>query len=149
MRRVVAGEGVEVADQPTEAELADLKREGFRGVVNLRHDGEPDQPLSPAAEGLVVEGLGLDYAHIPVGGAPLSREAVEAFGQFLDRHSGEPVLVHCKMGGRAAALVVARLALREGWSAETALREAEARGLTLPPPLRILVANFLSENGPA
>jgi protein tyrosine phosphatase (PTP) superfamily phosphohydrolase (DUF442 family) len=41
-----------------------------------------------------------------VGGAPLSGPGVGAVCDFLDRHSDGKVLVHCRKGGRAAALVL-------------------------------------------
>src|SRR5690349_20826141 len=67
---------ITVADQPTEADLSALKGEGYVGVVNLRHDGEPEQPLGTSAEGERVRSLGMDYLHVGVGGAPLTAEGV-------------------------------------------------------------------------
>ena len=55
---------------PTEADLRALKDEGYVGVVNLRNDGEPEQPLGTAAEGERVRSLGMDYVHYGVGSAP-------------------------------------------------------------------------------
>ena len=40
---------ITIGDQPTEADLSQLKQEGYTAVVNLRNDGEPDQPMSTAA----------------------------------------------------------------------------------------------------
>src|SRR5262245_34882535 len=98
-------QGITLADQPTEEELRGLKAEGYTGVVNLRNDGEPEQPLSTAEEGTVVRMEGLDYLHYGVGGAPLSPGGVASVCDFLDRHAGGKVLVHCRKGARAAALV--------------------------------------------
>src|SRR5262245_5647653 len=104
-----------IADQPTEADLANLKKEGYAGVVNLRNDGEPEQPLSTAEEGDRVRSLGMEYLHVGVGGAPLTEPGVKAFCNFLDRHKEEKVLVHCRKGARAAALVVLHRAISERW----------------------------------
>ena len=38
--------------------MIQLKQEGYTGVVNLRNDGEPDQPLSTADEGTKGPGAG-------------------------------------------------------------------------------------------
>src|ERR1700712_3045732 len=92
---------VTIGDQPTQADLARLKAEGYTGVVNLRNEGEPDQPLGVAAGGGEVRALGLGYLHVGVGGAPLSRQGVQAVSDFIDGH--EKVMVHCRKGGRAAA----------------------------------------------
>ena len=64
---------VTIGDQPTEADLARLKAEGYTGVVNLRNDGEPEQPLGTAAEGEEVRALGMDYLHMGVGGVAADR----------------------------------------------------------------------------
>src|SRR5438128_725113 len=96
--------GITVADQPTEEELRGLQGQGYAGVINLRNDGEPEQPLSTGEEGARVRAMGMDYLHYGVGGAPLSEEGVGPVCDFLDRHSGEKVLVHCRKGARAAAL---------------------------------------------
>ncbi len=61
---------ITIGDQPTEADLEQLKHEGYVGVVNLRNPGEPEQPMSPQAEGEKVRTLGMDYLHYGVGGAP-------------------------------------------------------------------------------
>ena len=49
---------ITVGDQPTEADLERLKQEGYVGVINLRNDGEPDQPFSTTEEGNKVRALG-------------------------------------------------------------------------------------------
>ncbi len=61
---------ITIGDQPDEGDLRALKKEGYVGVVNLRNDGEPEQPLGTTAEGDVVRALGLDYLHVGVGAAP-------------------------------------------------------------------------------
>ena len=91
---------ITIGDQPTEADLAELKREGYTAVVNLRNDGEPDQPLSTALEGTKVRELGMDYLHHGVGSASLTVQGVKEVCDFIDKHSqeSEKVLVHCRRG---------------------------------------------------
>jgi uncharacterized protein (TIGR01244 family) len=142
-------ESIRIADQPSEADLRALAGSGVRGVVNLRHDGEPEQPLPPGPEGDLVRSLGLDYLHVPVGGAPLDPAGVAAVADFLDRHTAEgQVLVHCRKGGRAAALVLLHLARRNGWTASQAVNQAAAIGLPLEGNLRLLVEQYLTQNPP-
>ena len=99
---------ITIGDQPTEADLKQLKQEGYAAVVNLRNDGEPEQPLSTRDEGAIVSELGMDYLHYAVGSAPLSPEGVSAVADFIDQYAQEPnkVLVHCRKGGRAVALLL-------------------------------------------
>lgn len=145
MQRKPIGPDLEIADQPTEAELKVLRDEGFVGVVNLRHDGEPEQPLRPADEGALVGGIGMDYLHVGVGGQPLTEPVVGAVCDFLDAHAGQKVLVHCRKGGRAAALVLLHRARTEGWTAAEAIERGKAIGLAVDGPLRTLVENYLAD----
>jgi uncharacterized protein (TIGR01244 family) len=135
-----------VADQPTELDLETLKRDGYAGVVNLRNDGEPDQPLGTAAEGDRVRALGMDYLHFGVGAAPLAESEVNAFRDFLDAHEDEKVLVHCRKGGRAAALVILHRALSEGWKTDELDKRAQALGVPLEGNLRTLVEQYLRQH---
>ena len=139
--------GITLGDQPTESDLRALKDEGYVGVVNLRNDGEPEQPLGTAAEGAAARGLGLDYLHYGVGSAPLTEAGVGSVCEFLDRHAGDgKVMVHCRRGGRAAALVLLYQAQRNGWSPDEALAKGKAMGLEVEGGLRTLVENYLKEH---
>lgn len=132
-----------IGDQPTEADLQALKDEGYVGVINLRNDGEPEQPLGTAAEGEKARALGLDYLHYGVGAAPLSVEGVSSVCQFLDDHADGKTLVHCRKGGRAAALVLLYKADAENWSPEEAVDKGNALGLGVEGGLRNMVETFL------
>lgn len=137
---------ITIGDQPTEDDLKALKAEGYAGVVNLRNDGEPEQPLSTAAEGEQVRALGLDYLHYGVGSAPLSESGVQSVVDFLGQHGSEKVLVHCRKGGRAAALVLLDQAQRQGWTADEAVAKGKAMGLEVEGGLRTLVENYLRQH---
>ena len=137
---------ITIGDQPTEADLAELKEEGFVGVVNLRNDGEPDQPLSTGAEGKKARALGLDYLHMGVGGAPLTKTGVDAVCDFLERHASGKVLVHCRKGSRAAALVLLQQARARGWPPSRAIAEGEKLGLVVEGGLRTVVEQYLGEH---
>ncbi len=118
---------ITIGDQPTEADLDRLKAEGYTGVVNLRNDGEPEQPLGTAAEGDKVRALGMAYLHLGVGAAPLTQSGVESVCDFIAGQ--DKVMVHCRKGGRAAALVLIQQAQAQGWSPGEAA--AKGRGLGL------------------
>jgi uncharacterized protein (TIGR01244 family) len=136
---------ITIGDQPTEADLEQLKREGYTGVVNLRNDGEPEQPLTTVQEGERVRALGMDYLHYGVGAAPLSQAGVTAVCDFLDRHSQEPkkVLLHCRKGGRAIALLLLQQARAQKWSAADVIAKGKAMGLDVDGGLKTLVESYL------
>jgi uncharacterized protein (TIGR01244 family) len=139
---------ITIGDQPTEDDLRRLKAEGYVGVVNLRQPGEPEQPLSPTAEGEKVEGLGMEYLHYGVGGAPLSEEGVTAVSDFVDRLAvGQgKVLVHCRKGGRAVALLLLQQARANKWQPEEVIAKGKAIGLEVDGGLRMLVETYLQQH---
>ncbi len=137
---------ITIGDQPNEGDLSALKEEGYVGVINLRNDGEPEQPLSTLAEAGHVQGLGLDYMHYGVGAAPLSEQGVDAVRRFLDAHAEGKTLVHCRKGGRAAALVLLYLSQTEGWAPDEAMTKGNALGLQVDGGLRQLVETYLRDH---
>jgi uncharacterized protein (TIGR01244 family) len=138
---------ITIGDQPTEADLKTLKDEGYAGVVNLRNDGEPEQPLSTTAEGAKARALGLDYLHYGVGSAPLTASGVASVREFLDRHAGSgKVMVHCRKGSRAAALVLLHQAKANSWKNDEVFAKGKEMGLELDGGLRTLVENYLKEH---
>ncbi len=142
---------IQVADQPDLSDFQALVSTGFRGVVNLRQDGEPEQPLGPEREGEEVRALGLGYLHCPMGGTPLTREMVEGVSEFIEGCSkdGGRVLVHCRKGGRAIAMVLLALARQEKWNPGEVIAEGQELGLVVDGPLRMIVEDYLQREGTA
>jgi len=141
-------DAITIGDQPTEEDLARLKREGYVGVVNLRNPGEPEQPLSPSEEGEKARSLGLDYLHYGVGGAPLTEQGVTGVCDFVDRHArgGQKVLVHCRKGSRAVALVLLQQARANNWTPDEAIAKGKEMGLVVDGGLRTLVEIYLAQH---
>ncbi len=139
---------ITIGDQPTEADLEQLKHEGYVGVVNLRNPGEPDQPMSPQAEGEKVRALGLDYLHYGVGGAPLADPGVTAVCDFVDRHAqgSQKVLVHCRKGGRAVALLLLQQARANQWTPEEMISRGKAMGLEVDGGLKMMVEAYIQSH---
>jgi uncharacterized protein (TIGR01244 family) len=135
---------ITIGDQPTEADLARLKAEGYSGVVNLRNDGEPEQPLSTSAEGEKVRALGMDYIHMGVGGSPLTERGVKEVCDFISAHG--KVMVHCRKGGRAAAIVLIHQAQANDWSAAEAAAKGRGLGLEVEGGLRSIVEKYLDDH---
>ena len=135
---------ITIGDQPTEADLARLKAEGYTGVVNLRNDGEPEQPIDTQAEGDLVRGLGMAYHHLGIGAAPLTKPKVDAACDFIAGQ--EKVMVHCRKGGRAAALVLIQQAQAQGWAPGEAAAKGRGLGLEVDGGTRAVVEGYLDAN---
>jgi uncharacterized protein (TIGR01244 family) len=135
---------ISIGDQPSESDLSKLKAEGYTGLVNLRNDGEPEQPLSTAVEGDKVRALGMDYIQMGVGGAPLGEAGVKAVCDFIDAQG--KVMVHCRKGGRAAAIVLIHQARVNGWSAAEAAAKGRGLGLEVDGGLRSIVETYLDDH---
>jgi uncharacterized protein (TIGR01244 family) len=139
---------ITIGDQPTEADLTELKQEGYTAVVNLRNDGEPDQPLSTAAEGDKVRELGMDYFHHGVGSRSLTVQGVKEVCDFIDKHSqaAEKVLVHCRRGPRAIAILLLQQARIQKWTNAEVFAKGKAMGLELDGGLKLMVDQFLQDS---
>jgi uncharacterized protein (TIGR01244 family) len=138
---------ITIGDQPTEADLVQLKQDGYTGVVNLRNDGEPEQPISTTDEGKKVRALGMDYLHLGVGAVPLTTQGVTAVCDFIDQHSQgtDKVLVHCRRGPRAIALLLLQQARAQKWTNAEVFAKGKAMGLELEGGLKMMVDHFLQD----
>lgn len=124
---------VTVGAQPSEDQLQQLGKQGFKSVVNFRTDGEEEQPLSPQAEGEKVKAAGMEYLHIPVSMKSMGPEQVDQFRKkFPDLP--KPVYAHCKSGKRAGAIVMMNMAVEQGMSGDQTLQQAEQMGFKCDQP---------------
>jgi uncharacterized protein (TIGR01244 family) len=124
---------VTVGGQPTEEQLQELARQGFKSVVNFRTEGEADQPVSPGEEGAQALAAGLEYLHLPVSMKALDPATVDQFRQRY-RELPKPIFAHCKGGTRAGAMVMMHLASEQGMSGQQTLDQAEQMGFKCDQP---------------
>lgn len=133
MKRGKLTDKIAVADQPTADEIRGLKAEGFTTVVNLRRDGEANQPLSPAEEGRVADAAGMNYHHIPVDPNDPQPEQAAALKAVLNEAKG-PVFLHCAGGPRATVMALAALGIKDK---DAALAGAAKAGFPITNPNQI------------
>lgn len=118
---------ISAGGQPTEEDIAALKDKGVRKIINLRRDGEQNQPLSPAAEGDAVKRAGMEYLHIPVDPKNLDPSSAVAVAKAIEEADG-PVYVHCAAGGRAVTHALLADGKVQGSSADQVFKKAEEIG---------------------
>ncbi len=124
-----------IGGQPDETALARFREMGVTAVVNLRSTAEVnDRERVPFDEAAVVDSLGMEYVHIPLGGDdhPYTPQAVDRLAGVLKHHGG-PVLVHCTVAWRASYMWSAYLVREQGFTLEAAMARGKAMAIgTLP-----------------
>lgn len=124
---------VTVGGQPSEAEIGELKYQGFRTVVNFREEGEEDQPISPSNEKEWVVAAEMEYLHLPVAQQGISAHAVDEFREKYP-YLPKPIFAHCASGKRAGAMVMMRMACDQGMSGDETLAQAQRLGFQCDKP---------------
>ena len=123
--RVDATVGCGGATQP--AAMAELKKEGFKSVINLRLASEPDADID--AGRAAARAAGLKYIHLPIDGANPDPRIVDGFLTAVSDSANQPVYIHCASANRVGAVWMIKRALQDGWEIDKAREEAEAIGL--------------------
>lgn len=118
-------ERIATGGQPKLAELASLKKEGFRTIINLRETTEYDA----AAEEKEARRLGLGYVSIPVKTAEPKDDQVDAFLAALSDRKIFPIFLHCGTANRVGAFWMIARVLVDGWNITDAEHEARVIGM--------------------
>ena len=114
--------------QPSMDDLARLKAEGVKAIINLRRASEYNEEEEAAK----AKELGLRYIHIPVNSAELKPEMADEFLKELSDPANRPLFVHCTTANRVGAFWMIYRVLKDGWKLEDA--EAEARKIGTHSP---------------
>ena len=128
------------AGQPSKAQFEALAGTNSI-VVNCRTQTEVDR-LAYDQVGLL-DAAGVDYHHIPMGGAEgYSPEDVDRFAELMRTHDG-PILLHCGSGGRVRMLYAAYLIRYQNFTPDQAMDEIALLGQS-PSTLERLLGEELS-----
>ena len=117
-----------ISGQPEKESFVKLNSEGVTTVINLRTPSEMDnREYVPFDEKAVVDSLGMQYIHIPLGGTefPYTKEALQKFADAVDKAEGK-VLLHCTVGRRASNMWAAYLIQIKGFEPNKAIEYAKA-----------------------
>ncbi|MEQ1899012.1 MAG: sulfur transferase domain-containing protein [Vicinamibacterales bacterium] len=121
---------VACAGATSAAALADVKKQGFASVLNLRMATEQGADIDAAAA--AAKALGLTYIHLPMNTASPDPALVDGFLKAVTEKKNQPVFIHCASANRAAALWMIKRLVVDKWDADKAGTEAAALGLTNP-----------------
>lgn len=116
------------AGATTPAAFAEIRKQGFASIINLRREQEPGADI-PAARDAAAQ-AGLKFVHIPVDGARPDPAAAESFIAAVTNPANQPAFVHCGTANRVAAMWLIKRVVVDGWDVERARTEAKTIGLT-------------------
>lgn len=102
---------------PARELFAAIAQAGYQVVINL---SMPESSGQQPDERELVEGLGMDYIHIPVVWESPQLTDLERFFQALDENQDRRVFAHCVLNYRVSAFVYLYRTLRQGISHEQA-----------------------------
>jgi len=123
--------------------VADIKRLGYKSIINLRQASEAGADVEAEAD--AAKAAGITYVHLPFNTASPDPAIVDQFLKAVTAPANEPAFVHCASANRASALWMIKRMLVDGWDADRASTEAAALGLT-NQALKTFALNYVSEH---
>jgi protein tyrosine phosphatase (PTP) superfamily phosphohydrolase (DUF442 family) len=102
-----------------------LKKRGIRTVINLAGGADAE------AERQAVEAAGMKYLLYPIDPMALDRAPVEEILKALNDRANFPIFIHSGAGHRAAAALMIKRVMSDGWDIEKAGIEAASAGMVL------------------
>lgn len=124
------GTTIACAGATTPEAVAEVKKLGYKAIVNLRQASEPGANVEAASA--AAKAVGITYVHLPFNAAAPDPGLVDNFLKAVTDPANQPVFVHCASANRAAALWMIKRMNVDGWDADRAGEEAAALGLTNP-----------------
>ena len=125
-RLSILSEGLYRGGQPTQRGFEFLKEKGVKTIINLRAEDNSEEKI--------VEGLGMNYIHIPVPEVrPFSKIPQGAIGKYFEivnNSANYPIFFHCRRGAdRTGALAALYRMGVQRWTARQAYDEARDIGM--------------------
>lgn len=121
---------VACAGATTPAALAEVKKLGYRSVINLRMATEPGAEIEASAA--AAKAAGLVFVHLPLNSAAPDASVVDGFLAAVTDTRNQPAFINCASANRAATLWMIKRLVVDKWDTDRAAAEAAALGLTNP-----------------
>jgi uncharacterized protein (TIGR01244 family) len=118
---------VACAGATTPAAVAEVKKLGYRSIINLRRATETGAEVE--AEGVAAKEAGVTYISLPLSPDEPDPAVADQFLEVITDPANQPALIHCATGGRAAAMWMIKRMIVDGWDADRASAEAADIGL--------------------
>jgi uncharacterized protein (TIGR01244 family) len=121
---------VACAGATTAAAVPELKKMGFKSIINLRLATE--KGAETEAEAAAAKAAGIKYFHLPLNGQMPDPAVADQFLAAITEKGSEPAFIHCAGGNRAAAMWFIKRLVVDRWDTDRAATEAAALGMTSP-----------------
>jgi len=102
-----------------------LKQRGIKTVINLAGGADAE------AEQKAVAAAGMKYLLYPIDPMALDKAPVEEIIKALNDRANAPIFIHSGAGHRAAAALMIKRVMIDGWDVEKAGIEASSAGMVL------------------
>jgi uncharacterized protein (TIGR01244 family) len=119
---------VACAGATTPASLTEIKRLGYKSVINLREATE--QGADVEGEAAAAKTAGINFVHLPFNARMPEPTLADNFLKAVTDPANVPAFIHCASGNRAAAMWALKRIQVDGWDADRAFAEATELGLT-------------------
>jgi protein tyrosine phosphatase (PTP) superfamily phosphohydrolase (DUF442 family) len=112
--------------QPLLSEFKWLKDNGWKGDIDLRHDGEYSDPSADDSKLPGFKDLGFNYLHVDIlDGHPPTDEEAQQILTFIMSPANQPVHVHCRGGyGRTGTVIALYRYAVQNWPLDKAVAES-------------------------
>lgn len=110
--------------------VAELAKRGYKTVVSLREDGETGAQTADVEQ--AARAAGIRFIHVPVSAQSPSESSASAALAAIRDGGNQPVFIYDASGSRAAAILMIKRMLADGWPEDRAYNEAVSVGLASP-----------------
>ena len=111
------------AAQPAVEQFNIIREEEFDVIINLARSDSPDAIENEAS---IVEGLGLDYVHIPVDFKEPTLSDLKKFFATMDRYKINNIFIHCACNWRVSVFIFLYRTVRCDIPVAEAIRDLHA-----------------------
>jgi len=128
----------------TPAAVAEVKKRGFKSILDLRLASEPGADIE--AESAAAREAGIEFIHLPFDSHAPDPAVVDRFLREIAPKDRQPPFVHCASGSRASAFWLVKRVMLDGWDRERAMSEAAQLG-TMSPAMKQFALDYLQAHG--
>jgi uncharacterized protein (TIGR01244 family) len=144
IRNFIKVDGAAACGGSTEpSAVAELAKRGYKGIVSLREDGETGAQNAEMEQ--AARAAGLRFVHVAMNAQSPNDGAVTAALAAIRDGGNQPVFLYDASGSRAAAILMIKRMLADGWPEDRAYNEAVSVGLS-SPSLKAFALDYVSRH---